>query len=112
MIWTHQHEEILLREILTYEPFNHMSGTVQRGETWQLIAETLNTLDVPKFTVNHRSVREKYSLMEKNSNLEKKASGIAPEELSDTEKALEEIITKFEEIEPRSKSSKRRRRSD
>ena len=103
MTWTPQHEEILLREILTYEPYNYKSGTVQRGESWKLIAETLNTLDVPKFTVNHRSVREKYTLMEKNyvknSNAEKKASGIAPEELSNTEKALEEIIAKFEEIE-------------
>ena len=33
MIWTAQHEEILLREILTYEPFNHKSVTVQRGES-------------------------------------------------------------------------------
>ena len=60
MIWTHQ--QILLREILTYEPLHHKSGTVHQGEMWKLIAETLNTLDTPKFTVNHRSVRENYSL--------------------------------------------------
>ena len=35
----------------------------------------------------------------KNSKFEKKASGIAPKKLLDTEKALEEIIAKFEEIE-------------
>ena len=65
MIWTAQHEEILLREILTYESFNHKSGTVQRGESWKLIVESLNSLDEPKYTVTHRSVREKYTVMEK-----------------------------------------------
>ena len=103
MIWTAQHEEILLREILTYEPFNHKSGTIQRGESWKLIAESLNSLDEPKYTVTHRSVREKYTVMEKNykkrTSSEEKSSGIAPDELSDYEKALEEIIAKFVDIE-------------
>ena len=103
MNWTSKHEEILLREILTYEPFNYKSGTTQRGEIWKLIAESLNALENPKYTVNHRSVREKYTLMEKNykkkSRDEEKASGITPDELTDTEKAMEEIISKFEEIE-------------
>ena len=103
MVWTAQHEEILCREILTYEPFNYKSGTVQRGEAWKLIAESLNSLDNPKYTVSHRSVREKYTLLEKNYKQkirrEERATGIAPEEPTDTEKALEEIIAKFEEIE-------------
>ena len=67
MIWTAQHEKILLREILTYEPFNHKSGTVQRGESWKLIAESLNSLDEAKYTITHRSVREKYTVMEKKN---------------------------------------------
>ena len=66
MVWTRQHEEILAREIFTYEPYNYRSGTTQRGELWKLIAESLNTLEDPLFTVNHRYVRERYAILEKN----------------------------------------------
>lgn len=93
MVWTRQHEEILVREIFTYEPYNYKSGTTQRGESWKLIAETLNTLDDPKFTVTHRGVRERYALIEKNFKHKKadeeKASGIAPEEPTEFEIAME-----------------------
>ena len=103
MVWTLQHEEILVREIYTYEPYNHKSGTTQRGESWKLIADTLNTLDNPKFTVTHRAVRERYGLMEKNFKRKKadeeKATGIAPVEGTEFEVAMEDIVSKFEEIE-------------
>ena len=103
MVWTEDHEEMLLREILTYEPFNHKLGTGPRGEAWKMIAETLNGLDCPKFSVNHRSVREKYSAMEKTHKKkmadEEKASGINPDDLTSKEKALDEIIRRFADIE-------------
>ena len=93
----------MCREILTYEPFNYKSGTVQRGESWKLIAESLNYLEDPNFTVSHRSVREKYFLLEKDykkKNRDKEnATGIAPDEPSDLEKALAQIIDKFNDIE-------------
>ena len=31
MIWTDQHDEMLCREILSIEPYNYASATVQRG---------------------------------------------------------------------------------
>ena len=103
MVWTRQHEEILVREIFTYEPYNYKSGTTQRGELWKLIAESLNTLEDPLFTVNHRSVRERYAILEKNFKRKKadeeKATGIAPDEPTEFENALEDIVAKFEEIE-------------
>ena len=103
MIWTKIHEEILCREILTYEPFNYKSGTVQRGEAWKLIAESLNSLDNPKFSVSHRGVRERYTVLERNFKqkiaAEEKATGISPDEPTDLEKALEEIVQKFKDIE-------------
>ena len=58
MNWTAQHEEMLLHEILRWEPFNQKLGSPGRGEPWKMIAETLNSLDNPKFTVTQRSVRE------------------------------------------------------
>lgn len=103
MIWTEPHDEMLCREILTYEPYNFKSGTVQRGEAWKMIAESLNSIENPKFTVNHRSVRERYTILEKNyvkkNNAEEKATGISPDEMSDLDKALEEIVGKFKDLE-------------
>lgn len=103
MVWTGDHEEILLREILIYEPFNHKLGTSPRGEAWKMIAETLNGLDCPKFSVNHRSVREKYSAMEKIHKKkmadEERASGVNPDDLTSKEKALDEIIQRFADRE-------------
>ena len=66
MNWTVIHDEMLCREILTYEPFNHKAGTKERGEAWKMIAESLNSLEKPKFTVIHRSVRERYAHLEKH----------------------------------------------
>ncbi|XP_066927909.1 caldesmon-like [Clytia hemisphaerica] len=103
MSWTAQHEEMLLREILTWEPFNHKLGSTGRGESWKMIAETLNSLDNPKFTVTHRSVREKYANLEKEHKKkmadEERASGDSPEGLTDKEKALDEIVQRFADIE-------------
>ena len=103
MNWTAQHEEMLSREILTWEPFNHKSGSPGRGEAWKMIAETLNSLDNPKFTVTHRSVREKYAYLEKEHKKkmadEEKASGDSPDDLTDKEKALDEIVQRFADIE-------------
>ncbi|XP_066933565.1 DNA ligase 1-like [Clytia hemisphaerica] len=110
MIWTKMHEEILCREILTYEPFNYKSGTVQRGEAWKLIAESLNSHDNPKFSVSHRGVRERYAVLERNFKqkiaAEEKATGISPDEPTDLEKALEEIVQKFKDIELTDSSKK------
>ena len=103
MIWTDQHDEILCREILSIEPHNCASCTVQIGEAWKLIAENFNLITEVKFSVNQRSVRErcklictKYSAKMKN---EEKQSGIAPDEITDLEKALEDIVKRFEDAE-------------
>lgn len=112
MVWTEEHEELLLREILTYEPFNYKHGTVPRGEAWKMIAETLNGLIRPKFSVTQRSVREKYTTLEKEHKKkmsdEEKASGINPEDLTSREQALEEIIQRFADIEVASEQEKQK----
>ena len=103
MVWTNDHDEMLCREILVQEPYNYKPNTPQRGEIWKNIAAELNENRDMRFSVSHRSVRERYNLIarkfkSKNSQ-EEKQSGIAPDELSDLEKALEEIIEKFKEAE-------------
>ena len=62
------HQFPIGREMLIYEPFNHKRGSVQRGESWKLIAESLNSLDEPNYTVTRHSLREKYTVMEKNAH--------------------------------------------
>lgn len=80
MNWNQMHEELLCREILIYEPFNYKFGTVQRGEAWNLIAESLNSLDVkPKFQVAQRGVEKNIKLLNvhtfKGWQLRKKLQG-------------------------------------
>ena len=103
---------MLCREILLYEPYNYKSGTVQRGEAWRLIASSLNSYEDLKFTVTQRAVREKYNLLaekyKKKERKEEQASGIAPPEMSDIERALEEIIERFREIESVSDKDKKK----
>ena len=101
MDWTEAHDSLLIREILIIEPFQFKSSTVKRGQAWSQIAEILNSVELPSFRVNQRSVRERFSHLEKTftkkiSN-EEKASGISPPELTENENGLEEIICKKKE---------------
>ena len=103
MVWSSLHDEMLCREILTHEPYNYKAGTQQRGEVWKSIAESLNSLDKPIFSVNQRAVRERYTLLERsfkqNVRKEEQATGIAPDEPSDFQKAMEEIVDKMTQFE-------------
>ena len=99
MIWTDEHDECLVREILVVEPYQYKQGTIRRGEAWSQIAEIVNSIDEPKFRVNQRAVRDRYTLLEKTFKRkmreEEKASGVDPPELTDTELAIQELIDKF-----------------
>ena len=65
MEWTDAHDDLLFREILTVEPYQYKASTVKRGNAWTQIADILNAIPEPVFKVNQRSVRERYSLLEK-----------------------------------------------
>ena len=65
MRWTEQHDVSLIREMFLFEPWNCKSGSVERGKCWEGIAEQLNSLNELKFNVCQRSVRERYTLLEK-----------------------------------------------
>ena len=84
MEWTEQHDNILCQEILVLEPFKAKIK----------IANILNSLQHPQFRVTKRSVRERYTLLSDKFRAkmrdEEKARGIDTD-LSDVEKALEEI---------------------
>ena len=82
MVWQDQHDLLLLREILAQEPWKFKQGSVERGKCWDLIADTLNTLEDTGFRVDKRSVRDRFGLLrskyDKKIKDEEKASGISP----------------------------------
>ena len=97
MEWTDDHDHPLCQEILALEPFKAKKGSIVRGQIWEKIASNLNSFKIPRFKVNKRSVREHYTLLieklKKKLQEAKKASGIETD-MSDVEKALEEILEK------------------
>ena len=100
MKWTYDHNVVFIREILHQAPWLCKYGTTERGDVWKSIAESLNGMKNPTFKVSQRSVRDRYSNMERNHKIkvseENRASGISPEE-TEVDQAMEEIIQLFEE---------------
>ncbi|PFX16294.1 hypothetical protein AWC38_SpisGene19446 [Stylophora pistillata] len=102
MEWTDDHDHSLCQEILALEPFKTKKGSIARGQIWEKIARSLNSLKIPRFKVNKRSVRERYTLLieklKKKLKEEKEVCGIHTD-MSDVEKALEEILEKEADTE-------------
>ena len=66
MIWTDSHDDLLVKEILVVEPYRYKQGTVKRGDAWTQIADILNGIEDPLFRVSQRSVRNRYTTLEKS----------------------------------------------
>ena len=102
MEWTEEHDDYLMREILIVEPFKYKSGTVKRGNAWSQIADILSSVNGLQFRVNQRSVRDRWTHLQKafrkKMTEEEKASGICPPNLTDLEIAIQEVIEKSKEI--------------
>ena len=111
MEWTEDHDLCLSQEILSLEPFKAKKGSIARGNIWDQIANNLNSLEIPRFRVSKRSVRERYTLLieklKKKLKEEEKASGIETS-MSDVEKALEEIMEKESDAENTVESNKKK----
>eukprot|EP00795_Rhopilema_esculentum_P002222 gene2222-biopygen11283 len=95
MTWTKQHDVLLCREVLVVQPFTFRNGTHDRGQCWERIANNLNLVEHPHFIVDQRSVRDRFTKLEKDFNRKKaseeRASGISPEEPDELDQALEDI---------------------
>ena len=103
MTWTEEHDTLLCREILVEEPFSYRHGSRERGKCWDRIAESLNKIELPKFSVDQRAVRDRYVKLERafkrKTREELRASGIAPDEPTELDQALEEINARSENAE-------------
>ncbi|CAH3167347.1 unnamed protein product [Porites lobata] len=98
MKWSEEHDLMLCREVLVMEPFKHPKQSREREEIRGEIAQNLNGLSVPKFTVRKRSVRDRLTLLlrkykEKVRN-EEQGSGMKCDEETELGIALFEIIEK------------------
>ena len=109
MIWTEEHGIMLCREILIEELYNFKHWSRERGRCWDLIADTLSKVDQPKFNVDQRVVRYRFVKLEKASKKKTKedlrSSGIALNEPSELDQALEEIIEKINSAEQQKEAS-------
>ena len=99
MKWSEEHDLMLCREVLVMEPFKYPKQSIERGEIWGEIAQNLNRLSLPKFTVRTRSVRDRLTLLlkkykEKMRN-EEQGSGMKCNEATELEMALSDIIEKM-----------------
>ena len=85
--------------MLTVESYKCKNRSHESGHAWDLIAANLKSVHTPRFRVTQKSVRDMARILLKNFKLKireaEKASGIAVEELSELELALEEIINIF-----------------
>ena len=92
-------------------PFKAKKGSIARGQIWDQIASNLNSLEIPRFKVTKRSVRERYTLLveklKKKLKEEEKASGIETD-MNYVEKALEEIPEKEADAENTLATDKKR----
>ena len=44
MKWSNQHDIMLLREMLLFQPWSYRYGSVERGQVWETIADSLNRI--------------------------------------------------------------------
>ena len=72
----------MCRELVVIEAFKYKRDTKERGDAWAKVADLLNRIERPAFSVDQRSVREHITLLEKRhwkkGSDDKKTSGISP----------------------------------
>ncbi len=95
MIWTNQHDILLCREVIVEEPYKFKYGSRERGQCWDRIANSLTHIEMPRFIVDQRSVRDHFlkleRLFKKKMAEEERASGISPE-TTELDEALQDIF--------------------
>lgn len=96
MFWTEEHDIMLCRQMLAVNPFTSTKkGTVQRGAQWNEIVDNLMGIENPKFKVDQRAVKDRYTLLSQKLRRklreEELASGIDTD-MTELEDALEDII--------------------
>ena len=96
MFWSTDHDILFCHEILLVNPYQAKKGTNYRSSLWEKIAISLVKCSTLKFVVDKRSVRDHIAVLinryKKKMRAEANASGIAPDEPSELDSMLEEIV--------------------
>ena len=66
MKWSGEHDVMLGREIMLFELWKYKAGSRERGQCLDRIAESLNHLERPSFSVSQKSVRDRLKILERD----------------------------------------------
>ena len=104
MYWTKDQDLLLIRKVLTVDPYSQSKGSKERAKLRKETVLNLSAVYEPRFSVSVRSVRDCVNLVlikkhKRKIAEESKASGIAVDEPSEFDAAVEEICEKAEAAE-------------
>ena len=63
MKWSESHDILFASKVLVSSLYDTRNGSPERGKVWDKIAENLNKLENPVFSVSKRSLRDRLSLL-------------------------------------------------
>ena len=96
MYWAEEHNITLCRDVLFQNPYKYKTGSPQRSETWRKIADILNKCATPQFNVDHRAIWDHINILvnkhKKTIRAEERPSGISPDEPSELDELIQQII--------------------
>lgn len=108
MQWNDYKDVLLMREVLGKNVLLHKSGSQERGQAWQKVADELNALD--GFHLTGRAVRDRIGTLIKKFrvkiNKEKNQTGEGGGEPSEFDVLVEEIINISEDTEQKKETEK------
>ena len=94
MQWTEEKEVLLMREVIGKDVLVHKAGSQERGQGWQSVADTLNSIE--EFILSGRSVRDKIMAIIKKYkpliNKDIQGTGLGGDEPTEHQVLTEEII--------------------
>ena len=104
MYWTKDHNLLLVRQMLTVDPYSQPKESREGAKLREEIPLNLSAVSEPHLSVSVRSVRDHVNLVLINKHKRKvaeesKATGIAVDEPSEFDAAIEEICEKAEAAE-------------
>ena len=59
MVWTNEHDILLCREVIVNDPYEFKTGSRERGQCLDQIADILNAIQNPWFKVDQQSIRDR-----------------------------------------------------
>ena len=100
MKWSEKHDIFLCREILFTKPYQFKAGSPQSGNAWKNIASDLCEVKEITFSVNQKSVRDRYWLLsEKHKKKMRAQEGSSGSNTDETEldQLLQNIVEESQE---------------